>query len=73
MVYSLSHFIVAVIAVSTICTAFQHAVMAIDLSRLYGHLNNKRSGKLLLFFLLFYIHILKFIFRHRNAQILLCK
>lgn len=29
----------------TACAAFPRAVMAIDLSRLYGHLSSKRSGK----------------------------
>lgn len=30
----------------TACAAFPRAVMAIDLSRFYGHSNSKRTGKL---------------------------
>lgn len=32
------------------CVFFPRAVMAIDLSRFYGHFNTKRSGKYLFMF-----------------------
>jgi hypothetical protein len=34
-----------VVALTALCVALPQSVMAIDLSRLYGHLNAKRNGE----------------------------
>lgn len=39
------HPLLLVTVVVAVCAAIPHAVMAIDLSRLYGHISSKRSGK----------------------------
>lgn len=39
------HPLLLVTVVVAVCAAIPHAVMAIDLSRLYGHLSSKRNGK----------------------------
>lgn len=39
------HPLLLVTVVVAVCAAIPHAVMAIDLSRLYGHLSSKRNGE----------------------------
>lgn len=39
------HPLLLVTMVVAVCAAIPHAVMAIDLSRLYGHISSKRTGK----------------------------
>ncbi|XP_023708111.1 IDLSRF-like peptide [Cryptotermes secundus] len=38
------HLVLMVVALTALCVALPQSVMAIDLSRLYGHLNAKRNG-----------------------------
>ncbi|KAH0820444.1 hypothetical protein GEV33_002348 [Tenebrio molitor] len=40
------HPLLLVTIVMAVCATIPHAVMAIDLSRLYGHVNSKRNGEL---------------------------
>ncbi|KAJ9597433.1 hypothetical protein L9F63_011727 [Diploptera punctata] len=39
------HVIMLVVGLTALCVALPQTVMAIDLSRLYGHLNAKRNGE----------------------------